>query len=100
MIENHKDGCSLDEAQLNIDARQNLFLEFPTKRDSNQSSQVQGLARKNNIPLVASFDMMISKNRITKAIISLCACAGWYATLLFANPEVKCSRRSPYTVAV
>ena len=35
--------------------------------------------------LVASFDMVLSKNRITKALIRLHGCEGWSAPLLFAN---------------
>ena len=31
--------------------------------------------------------MIISKKRITNALISLRGCAGWSAPLLFANPE-------------
>ena len=36
---------------------------------------------------VASFDMILSKKRRTKALISLRLCADWSARLLFANPE-------------
>ena len=35
--------------------------------------------------LVACFDMVLSKKRITKALIRLRGCAGWSALLLFAN---------------
>ena len=35
--------------------------------------------------LVASFDMVLSKKRMTKALIRLCRCAGWTAPFLFAN---------------
>ena len=37
------------------------------------------------ISLVASYDMVHSKKRITKALIRLHGCAGWSALLLFAN---------------
>ena len=35
---------------------------------------------------VASLDMILSKKRITKALIRLCGCAGWSVPVLFANP--------------
>ena len=40
------------------------------------------------ISLVASLDMIhvLSKKRITKALISMHRCAGWSASLLFATP--------------
>ena len=41
---------------------------------------------------VASLDMIPSKTRITKALISLRRCTGWSAPLLFANPEDRVSR--------
>ena len=37
--------------------------------------------------LVSSLDMILSKKRITKALIRLRECAGWSAPLLFANTE-------------
>ena len=41
--------------------------------------------------------MILSKTRITKAMISLCGCAGWSAPLLFANRQRQVfSRRIPY----
>ena len=36
--------------------------------------------------LVENLDMILSKRRITKALIRLRGCAGWSAHLLFANP--------------
>ena len=43
--------------------------------------------------------MILSKTRITKALISLRGCAGWYAPLLFVNQRRQgFSRRGPYTV--
>ena len=36
--------------------------------------------------LVVSLNMVLSKTRITRALIRLCGCAGWSAPLLFANP--------------
>ena len=72
--------------------RQNLSSGFLTKRDSNQSPQLQRLARNFKISLVASLEMILSKTRITKALISLRGCAGWSAALFFANPEDRFSR--------
>ena len=51
-----------------VSTGQNLFSEFPTKQDSNQSLQLQRLARKIEILLVASLDIILSKKRITKAL--------------------------------
>ena len=65
--------------------RQNLSSGFPTKRDLNQSPQLQKLARKFEILLVASLDMILSNKRITKALIRLRLCAGWAVPLLFAT---------------
>ena len=36
--------------------------------------------------------MVLSKKRITKALIRLRGCAGWSAPVLFANPEDRFSR--------
>ena len=44
-----------------------------------------------DILLVARLDMILSKKRITKALISLRGCAGWSAPVLFANPEDRIS---------
>ena len=35
--------------------------------------------------------MVLSKTRITKALIRLRGCAGWSAPVLFANPEERFS---------
>ena len=59
---------------------------FRKKRNTNQSAQPQRLVRKIEISHVV-LDMMLSKNRITKALISLRGCAGQFAPLLFANPR-------------
>ena len=58
-------------------------------RDFWQSKTQTSLLRYREIEnlLVASLDMIRSKNRTTIALISLCGCAGWSASLLFANPE-------------
>ena len=47
--------------------------------------------------LVASLDMILSKKRITKALISLGGHPDWSALVLFANPRRQVlSRRGPY----
>ena len=66
-------------------ACQTLSSRFPTKRDSNQSPQLQRLAKRNEKSLVASLDMILFIKRITKALIRLCGCAGWSVPLLFSN---------------
>ena len=40
---------------------------------------------------VESFDMILSKIKITKALVRLRGCAGWSAPVLFANPEERFS---------
>ena len=44
-----------------------------------------GTSYKIESSLVASFDMVLSKKGIKKALIRLRGCAGWSAPLLFAN---------------
>ena len=70
--------------------RQNLSSGFPKKRDSKQSPQLQRLA-KNEKLLVPSLDMILSKKRITKVLISLSGCAGWSALFWLANTEDRVS---------
>ena len=54
-------------------------------------------SKKIEFSLVASLDIKLSKKRITKALINLRGCAGWSASLLFANPQRQVfSRRGPY----
>ena len=49
--------------------------------------------------LEASLCMVHSNQRITKALIRLCVCAGWSASLLFANPRRQVlSRQGPYSL--
>ena len=56
---------------------------------------------KTEIPLVASLNMVLSKTRITKALIRLRGCAGWSAPVLFANPRKQVfSRRGPYGISL
>ena len=41
--------------------------------------------------------MILSNKRLTKALIRLRGCAGWFAPVLFANPRRQVfSRRGPY----
>ena len=42
--------------------------------------------------------MVLSKKRITKALIRLRRCAGWSAPVLFANPEDRFSRVAAHIV--
>ena len=77
--------------------KQNMSSGFLKKRDSNQSPQLQKLARNLKILLVACLDMILSNKQITKALISLRGWAGWSAPLLFANPRKQVfSQRGPY----
>ena len=55
--------------------RENLSSGFPKKGVSNQSPQLQGLARKLKFH-VANLHMILSTKLITKALIRLCGCPG------------------------
>ena len=59
---------------------------FPTKRVSNQSPQLQRLGRKLKFHLYQVY-MILSIERITKTLISLCGCADWSAPVLFLYPR-------------
>ena len=61
---------TLNQLYLWASSLQNLSLGFPTKPDSNQSPKVQRLARKREISLIASLDIL-SKTGIAKALIRL-----------------------------
>ena len=51
------------------------------------------------ISLVGSLHTVLSKKRITKALIRLRGCAGWSAPLLFANHQRQVfSGRGPYSM--
>ena len=50
------------------------------------------LSYKIEISPVASLNMVLSKKRITKALIRLRGCAGWSAPVLFAKPRRQVSR--------
>ena len=57
--------------------------EFPTRPDTNRPAQPQKLASL-EISAIESRDIILSKQRTTKVLISMCGCAGWSAPLLFA----------------
>ena len=57
------------------------------------------ISQKNDISLVASLDMVLSKTQITKALIRLHRCAGLSVPVLFAHPRRPVfSRRGPYMI--
>ena len=70
-------------------SRENLSSGFPTKRLSNQSLQLQRLARK----------LILLDKRITKVLISLRGWAGWSAPVLFPNPQRQVFSRQGLYVA-
>ena len=78
--------------------RENLSSVFQIRSYSNQPAKLQRLARTEKFSLGASFEMILSNKRITKALIRLRGCAGWSALLLFANPrrQVYSHRRGYY----
>ena len=57
--------------------------ESPTRPDTNRPAQPQKLASL-EISAIESRDIILSKQRTTKALIRLRGCAGWSAPLLFA----------------
>ena len=59
--------------------------------------QTSLLSYRDYVEIVVSLDMILSKKRITKALIRLRGCAGWSAPLLIANRQRQVfSRRGPY----
>ena len=48
--------------------------------------------------LVVSLDMVLSNKGITKALIRLCACAGWSAPFLLANTEDRYLCGGPFMI--
>ena len=44
--------------------------------------------------------MILSYKRISMALIGLCGCAGWSASLLFATPEDRFSRDDAHIVSI
>ena len=86
-----------DFSQRGPSTRENLSSGFPIRSYQNLPAQLQRLARTVKFPLGASFEMILSNKRITKALIRLRGCAGWSAPLLFANPRRQVfSRRRRY----
>ena len=76
--------------------REKTCLRGFRQSQTKQSPQIQRLAKNSEISLVASTDMVLSKTRMTKALIRLRGCAGWFAPVLFANPRRQVfSRRGP-----
>ena len=75
---------------MGCDTRKPEFRVFAKVRIKSACSAI-GTSYKIEISFVASLDMMLANKRITKALIRLCEGAGWSATLLFANPEVRFS---------
>ena len=57
--------------------------EFPTRPDTNRPAQPQKLESL-EISTIESTDIILSKQRTTKALIRLRGCAVWSAPLLFA----------------
>ena len=55
------------------------------QQSETQISSATETSWKIEILLVASPDMVLSKKRITKAVIRLRGCAGWSAPSLFSN---------------
>ena len=56
-------------------------------------SSVTEISKKIEISFGVSFDIILSKKRITKALISLRGCAGWSAPVLFATPRRQVTSR-------
>ena len=74
--------CSKD---MGLDATKPVF-GVSEKAILKSVSSATATSYKIEISLVASQDRVLTKKRITKALISLRRCAGWSALLLFANP--------------
>ena len=69
-----------------------LVARKPVFRVSNkvsfkQVSSATETSLKIEISLLASLDMILLDKRITKVLISMHECAGWSASVLFANPQ-------------
>ena len=61
--------------------------EFLARSYPNQPAQLKRLARKLEISLETSLDMIISNKQITKVLVRLHRCAGRSRPFLFSNPE-------------
>ena len=72
---------------IGIDATKSVFGVSDKARLKPVSAAAE-TSSKFKISLVANLDMILSKKRITKALISLREGAGWSALLLFANPDM------------
>ena len=81
-------------------ARKPVFKVSEKARLKPISSATETIASKKiEMSLVASLDMIFSKKRITKALISLRGYAGWSAYMVFANPEDRFSRVEAHMVS-
>ena len=63
--------CSFIPGNRRASSRQNLSSGFPKKVRFQPACSATGTSYKIEIPLVASFDMVLSKTLITKALIRL-----------------------------
>ena len=80
---------------MGLDARKPVF-GVSEKAILKPGPSATGTSLKIEILFVSSLDLILSKKRITKALISLRECAGWSAPLLFANHRRQVfSRRGP-----
>ena len=72
--------------------RQNLSWEFSDKASFKPVSSATMTSQKIEISSVASLHILLSKKRITMALIRLCGCTGWSVPVVLANPEDRFSR--------
>ena len=79
-----------------LNARKPVFRVSEKARLKPVSSAIE-TSENSEKSLVASLDMILSKKRITKALIRLRGCAGWSVPVLFTNPQRQVfSRQGPY----
>ena len=91
-------GCQTNLRYMGLDVRKPVF-GVPDKARLKPVSSATEARWKIKISLVASLKTILSKKRITKALISLRRCAGWSEPLLFANHRRQVfSRRGPYSL--
>ena len=77
--------------------RDKTCLRVSDKASFKPVSSATETSKKIEISPVVSLHMILSRKRITKALISLSGCAGWSAPVLFTNLRRQVfSRRSPY----
>ena len=79
--------CQLDDIlQMGLVARKPVF-RVSDKTIFKPVSSAAEISQKVEISPVPSLHMILTKTRITKALISLRGCAGWSAPVLFTNPR-------------